>query len=136
MSASVAVHAGGSMVIFTWLERVVPERLERMSKLHNLALLISLFLVILALHVIEITLWAFFYDYVDCFDDFKTSLYYSFTAYTTTGFGDVVLPRQWQLVGAIEGCVGILLFGWSTAFTWAFIHQFLTERHRRSRQGE
>jgi len=36
--------------------------------------------------------------------------------YTTTGYGDLVLPPEWRLVGAIEALTGILMCGWSTAF--------------------
>ena len=42
-------------------------------------------------------------------------MYFSITSYTTVGYGDVVLPASWRLLGPIEGAVGILMFGWSTA---------------------
>jgi hypothetical protein len=33
--------------------------------------------------------------------------------YTTTGYGDMILPQPWRMVGAVEALVGILMRGWS-----------------------
>ena len=34
--------------------------------------------------------------------DLQSALYFSAVTYTTTGYGDLVLPKEWRLVGAIE----------------------------------
>jgi len=36
--------------------------------------------------------------------------------YASIGYGDVLLPRGWRILGAIEGATGIIMLGWSTAF--------------------
>jgi hypothetical protein len=36
--------------------------------------------------------------------------------YTTTGYGDLVLPPEWRLVGGVEAITGILMCGLSTSF--------------------
>jgi len=41
--------------------------------------------------------------------------------YTTTGYGDLVLPRDWRLVGGIEALTGILMCSWSTGFFVAVV---------------
>jgi hypothetical protein len=43
--------------------------------------------------------------------------------YTTTGYGDLVLPPEWRLFGAIEALTGILMCGWSTGFFFAIVSQ-------------
>ena len=43
--------------------------------------------------------------------------------YTTTGYGDLVLPEGWCLVGGIEALTGILMFGWSTGFFFTIVNQ-------------
>jgi len=48
--------------------------------------------------------------------DFEQALYFSTSTYVTIGYGDVVLPVRWRILGAIEGANGIMLLGWSTAF--------------------
>lgn len=73
------------------------------------------------LHGIEIWGYAALYYRVGALPDFQTALYFSTATYTTIGYGDVVLPRTWQMVGAIEGANGIILLGWSTAFFVAMV---------------
>ena len=84
-------------------------------------LLILLFSGIMFLHITETTLWAAFYHTSALFKDFETSLYFSLTSYTTIGYGDVLLPQKWRLLGAVEGVSGVLLCGISTAFIFAVI---------------
>jgi len=33
----------------------------------------------------------------------ESSCYFSAVTYTTVGYGDLVLPQEWRLVGAVEG---------------------------------
>jgi hypothetical protein len=49
------------------------------------------------------------------FDDF---LYFSATAYSTLGFGDVYPTGAIRLVSGIEGINGLFLIAWSTSFTY------------------
>ena len=53
--------------------------------------------------------------------DLTSGLYFSAVTYTTTGYGDLVLPADWRLVGGIEALTGILMCGWSTGFFFAIV---------------
>ena len=61
------------------------------------------------LHLLEIFAWALLYAY------------FSAVTYTTTGYGDIVLPPDWRLVGGVEALTGILMCGWSTGFFFAVV---------------
>jgi hypothetical protein len=37
-------------------------------------------------------------------------LYFSPSSYATVGYGDVVLPSEWRILGPLEGIVGLILF--------------------------
>ena len=39
----------------------------------------------------------------------QSALYFSAVTYTTTGYGDLVLPPEWRLLGGIEALTGILM---------------------------
>ena len=65
---------------------------------------------------VNIWLWAFFYLYIDVLPDLETALYFSTAAFTTVGFGDVVLDKSWRLMNVFQAANGFILFGWSTAF--------------------
>jgi hypothetical protein len=75
------------------------------------------------LHGVEIWAYAVFYLLVGAVADFETALYFSTSSYTTIGYGDVVLRREWRVAGAIEGANGIILLGWSTAFFVAIVNR-------------
>ena len=92
------------------------------------ALIVMLFAGILCLHVIQTSLWALFYYLQGLFGDFETSLYFSMVSFATIGYGDVLLPRRWRLLGVIEGFSGVLLCGISTAFIFAVINAVLRFR--------
>jgi hypothetical protein len=71
------------------------------------------------LHLSEIVGWAVVYSAGGAMRDFHTAAYFSAVTYTTTGYGDLVLPQDWRLVGAIEALTGILMCGLSTGLFFA-----------------
>ena len=50
------------------------------------------------------------------------------TTYTTLGYGDLVLPKEWRLLGPVEGLTGILMSGLSTGFFFAVVSRFLAAK--------
>jgi hypothetical protein len=76
---------------------------------------------IILLHLVEIAVWALFYTWKEGMPDLQSALYFSAVTYTTTGYGDLVLPAQWRLVGGVEALTGILMCGWSAAFFFAVV---------------
>ena len=73
------------------------------------------------LHLVEITAWALIYAWLGALADLPSALYFSAVTYTTTGYGDLVLPQEWRLVGGVEALTGILMCGWSTGFFFAIV---------------
>jgi hypothetical protein len=80
---------------------------------------------IVLLHLSEIGVWAWFYAWQEAMPDMPSALYFSAVTYTTTGYGDLVLPGEWRLVGAVEALTGILMCGWSTGFFVAAVSRTL-----------
>src|SRR6185369_932309 len=95
-------------------------------------LMFLLFCGIMLLHTFETAMWAVFYYSRGLFKDFETSLYFSLTSYTTIGYGDILLPQRWRLLGAIEGVTGVLFCGLSTAFIFAVMSAMLQSRLQKS----
>ena len=120
MSLCVVIHATGMTYAFRWLRQRA-----RMSAAHHFWLATWLFIGLAAwmvlLHLIEITTWALYYVWKDAMADLPSALYFSAVTYTTTGYGDLVLPEEWRLVGAVEALTGILMCGWSTGFFFAVV---------------
>ena len=80
---------------------------------------------IVLLHLLQIAIWACFYASGHGMPDLQSAFYFSAVTYTTTGYGDLVLPRDWQLVGGIEALTGILMCGLSTGFFFAVVSRLL-----------
>jgi len=117
----VIVHAIGMTTLLRWVNHVVARMRARFW--FSTWMLVRTAGWIILLHLIEITIWAFFYAWVHGMPDLPSALYFSVVTYTTTGYGDLVLPNEWRLVGGVEALTGILMCGWSAAFFFAVVNR-------------
>lgn len=118
MALCVVIHAIGVTSAVRWLRS--PISAQRHFWLWT-RLFIGLAAWIVLLHMIEITAWALYYVVKGAIPDLQSALYFSAVTYTTTGYGDIVLPEDWRLLGAVEALTGILMCGWSTGFFVAVV---------------
>jgi voltage-gated potassium channel len=130
VSLCLMIHIGGILLMAEWILRRREAFERKASRRQFVLLIIMLFGGILLLHLIQTTLWAVFYYARNLFSDFETSLYFSMVSFTTIGYGDVLLPRRWRLLGVIEGFSGVVLCGVSTAFIFAVINALFQFRLR------
>ena len=89
---------------------------EREFNASSVVLLGSFGLLLFALHMTEIFIFAAFYLLLGTMQTLEEALYYSATAYATLGWTADYFPVEWRLVGALEALIGFILIGWSTAF--------------------
>lgn len=117
MALCVIVHAAG----VTWALRRLRARGLPGGFWFSTGLFVLVAVWIVLLHLAEISLWAIAYVGVGAMPDLQTALYFSAVTYTTTGYGDLVLPQEWRLHGGVEALTGILMCGWSTGFFFAVV---------------
>lgn len=130
-SLCVVIHTFGLVLLADWLMRH-PLKLEPQFSIRRYSLLLtSVFAIITLLHLGETLIWAAFYDWWGHFGDFETAWYFSVGSYMTIGYGDVVLPARWRMLGGLEGINGVLLCGLSTAFLFVVVNQMFASRVRR-----
>ena len=113
VAVCVATHATGVAWAVRWLRRA-RAKAQRLWTWTWIFIRVAGWMIVL--HLIEISAWAALYTWRDAMPDFQSAVYFSAVTYTTTGYGDLVLPNDWRLVGAIEALTGILMCGWSTGF--------------------
>jgi Ion channel. len=65
---------------------------------------------------VEVWLWTLCYLILSVTPDFESALYLSTITYSTVGCGDVIPAKAWRLLSALEGVIGFLMIGWSTAY--------------------
>lgn len=119
MASCVIVHALGMVTSLRWLNHRVARR--GLSFWSTSWILIGTASWFILLHLMEIAFWALLYTSTASMPDLQSALYFSAVTYTTTGYGDLLLPREWHLVGAVEALTGILMCGWSAAFFFAIV---------------
>jgi hypothetical protein len=122
MAVCVVIHATGVTVALRWVRPPVAAAPSFWSGTHRLVRLAGW---IVLLHLIEITAWALLYAWNEAMPDLQSALYFSAVTYTTTGYGDLVLPKGWRLVGGVEALTGILMCGLSTGFFFAVVSRMV-----------
>ena len=129
VAATVLIHLAGLTILVALMERRPTGGTRRAVMVRKgLAIMVAAF-GLFALHTIEIWAYAVLYLQLDALPDFEQALYFSTSTYATIGYGDVVLPTRWRILGAIEGANGVMLLGWSTAFFVSIIDRIrLIER--------
>ena len=122
MGLCLVIHISGMLLL---ADRLVRRRqiLEQRTGSVFVAFLLSIvFVITIILHMVEAGLWAVFYLWYGLFNNFETSFYFSLKSYSTVGYGDVLLPDNWRVLGTVEAISGALLVGLSTAFLFAIIN--------------
>ena len=127
MALCVVIHASGVMSAAGWVRRHPVKSLQFWVCTW---LLIRLAGWMIFLHLIQILVWAMFYVYQGAMPGVQTAFYFSSVTYTTTGYGDLVLPEEWRILGGVEALTGILMCGLSTGFFFAVVSRMLESRTR------
>jgi ion channel len=113
--ANFGIHALMTGVIIRLTHRTA----KRTSHLHVFrrvtALLTVTMIALMCAHVVEIAVWAGFYELSGSAPQGIGSLEFAFENYTALGYGDPLPPEQRRLIGPMTALNGLLLIGWSVA---------------------
>lgn len=110
-----------------WLEKTPLRKLKGLWKSLTLTIVI---LGIFGAIIVEIWIWSLFYLLIEALPNLETALYFSISTFTTVGYGDIILDKNWRLLGSIESANGLLLFGWSTAFIFEIVSRIYHKEGR------
>jgi voltage-gated potassium channel len=123
---TVLIHSVGMYASLAFCQRFWEAR-SRHRWIRTEVLMVSLVGGLLVTHLVEMAVWATVFWWWGMLPDFETAAYFSSTSYTTVGYGDVVLPSKWRMLGPVEASVGVLMLGWSTAIIVAIVHKVFRE---------
>lgn len=91
-------------------------------------LLIRVTWLLILIHAAEISVWALGYLWGGCVPDAESAFYFAGVTYTTIGYGDLVLPKPWRILGPVEGLTGILMCGLSAGLFFAVANRIYSSR--------
>jgi len=120
-AATVVLHGVGTLAIAASVGRRWVERKDRLGPFGAELIVARLVSTLLLMHLAEAVVWAIFFVWVGALPDVERAAYFSLTSYTTVGYGDVLLPESWRLLGPLEAAVGVMMLGWSTGILVAVI---------------
>jgi voltage-gated potassium channel len=120
-AVTVFIHGAGTMTAAGRVARLWARDGNVHRRLATELLMAQLVGMLILFHLAEALVWALFYLLIGTLPDLESAAYFSLTSYTTVGYGDVVLPEPWRLLGPLESTVGVLMLGWSTGVLVAVI---------------
>lgn len=128
VGVTVVVHAGGLAAL---LRLLIISNALLLTQFWPIAwLLVRLTVALILIHLTEIAVWGLFYLWTGCLPDTESAFYFSGVTYTTLGYGDLVLPKPWRMLGPVEGLTGILMCGLSTGLFVAVLGRVIGSKLR------
>jgi len=116
IAISVVFHVAFIVSVISVLRRK-NEFLASGPRLLKLMIALSLTtLWLMAAHSVSVWIWSGAYLLLGTFDALEPAVYFSLVAFTTLGFGDIILDEEWRILSGMAAADGLLLFGFSTAF--------------------
>lgn len=125
------LQSAGLAALILWIRRALASDLHRLGPFRSAVLVVRLTAAVLVLHGVLILFWASCYRRL-CFSSWESALYFSASSYATAGYGDIVLPSNWRMLGPLESIIGVLMCGISVSVLFATVAQLVNRDARTS----
>jgi hypothetical protein len=135
ISVTIAIEVAAMEIAMKILGRVGPWLSTPPYTHKTMISLIGVTLWLLGAISASVWVWAALYIGIGEFHSLEPALYFSVVAFTTLGFGDIILPLEWRLLSGLCAANGLLLFGLSAAFLVEFIRQMWQSQSKISPRG-
>ncbi len=113
--ASIVLAAIGFWLAEGMVARMTPWLLREPHRPKLTLVLVLAVLMILGVFTATVWLWAFTFLWLDLFNTLEGAVYFAIVAFTTLGFGDVLLDPGWRILGGMTAANGLLNMGLYTA---------------------
>ena len=109
---SLFLHGIGMNIVQRVFEtRAIP---QYRAKGHAHVYFAAMIVVMLITHLVEIFMWSAALVGIEAIAVFRDAFYYVAGTYTTLGYGEGTLPREWRLLAPMIAISGLFAFGWTT----------------------
>lgn len=112
----------------TITDRILPwiRRPPHPVKLAGLLILSAL--VVLVVIILSVWIWAIGFRSLGVFDAMEPAVYFTIVSFTTLGFGDIILPTEWRILGGMTALNGLLNIGLFAAMMVEVLRRARTEQ--------
>ena len=117
---TLCMQCAGVATLIQWLRTIAVRDFRILPISSSAALVMQATIAVVFLQGLVILLWAGCYRWL-CFPSWESAFYFSATSYSTVGYGDLVLPSKWRLLGPLESMMGVLMCGISVSLLFALI---------------
>ena len=135
LTLTLCLQCAGVTTLVEWLKRVLTRDTHKHGPIYSATLVAKSTVAIVVLHGLVILLWAGFYR-SRCFPSWQLAFYFSASSYSTVGYGDLILPSNWRLLGPLEGITGVLMCGMSVCVLFALVSRLLDRDTQPSQKKE
>jgi len=135
LSLTLCLQCAGMTTLIEWLKRVLTRDIHKHGPAYSATLVLKSTVAILVLHGLVILLWASWYR-LRCFPSWELAFDFSASSYSTVGYGDLVLPAKWRLLGPLESITGVLMCGISVSILFALVTRLLDRDTQSSNKKE
>jgi len=135
MVATGIVQTIGMVQMAEWVSQLHSWVASKTTLFRMFTVMSGMMIYLFALTLLEMSLWAFFFQRITTYPSFAVALYNSALGFTTLDTAD--LPARWEFLSAAESITGLLMFAWSTSAMWNAISWITTSRrnHIRKEKG-
>ena len=82
-------------------------------------------LAMLSGNLAQIILWGSLFVWLGEFNEFYEAVYHSAVNFSSLGYGDIVMTRNWKLLGPLEAVNGVLMLGMTAAALMVILQQIM-----------
>jgi hypothetical protein len=133
VTLSLSLQSAGMGALIHWGTSYFVRETTRRGPVRSAALMVRVTMVVIAVHFLQIALWARFYSWC-CFPSWESAFYFSTASYSTVGYGDLVLPQVWRSLGPVESVTGVLMCGLSAGLLFAIVTRLVAREERWRRE--
>jgi len=112
------LQSAGMAFLIHWARSFIARGIRGLGPWMSVVLMIRFTTAMVVLHILQILLWAASYRWI-CLPSWESAFYFSATSYSTVGYGDIVLPKVWRILGPMESVMGVLMCGISVSALFA-----------------
>jgi voltage-gated potassium channel len=121
------LQSAGLAALIHWVRHALASDAHRLGPFRSAVLVVRLTAAVIVLHGVLIVFWASCYRWL-CFSSWESALYFSASSYATVGYGDVVLPSNWRMLGPLESIIGVLMCGISVSVLFATVTRLVSRQ--------